>query len=276
MTTIKLIRIGRYDHQKTIIELPVSRLESLVEDLNWETRPDMGFPRNIVVMRDNPPPNEYEYEEDFFFPADERHTALFERLEATTFVTETYWEADDHGEYGAGRSAKKSNGLTYVESLLDWSSGYNHATATPDQIIKHLIQGILECDYTCWGGTLEDWKVEEMKREAKELENAAVWFSGVCGHPVGTMEYIRAAHNALDKAYSDREDEVNYEAKMERWMAHRYYGSGEEGYYADEDYIAEKSFERIEEIAGVLRFLETHCPLLYLATSRMQEQEQEE
>jgi hypothetical protein len=140
------------------------------------------------------------------------------------------------------------------------------------KMIQSNVSESFDCEY---GGTWaimteEEFMEEESEKERKSLEQSASWFAQECGHAVGSVEYVRAAQEALAMRERNMDNDCYGERKMERAAASRFSGQSSEDYWSDEDYIRSKHEDSIGEIASVLQWLETNCPLLML---KVQEQD---
>jgi len=156
--------------------------------------------------------------------------------------------------------------VVHINEVLDKS---------PDEILAMIQKDISDSFDPEYGGTWaimteEAYKEEASEKERKRLEQTASWFANECGHPVGSVEYVLAAQEALAKSEQDMMDECYGERRMERAAAARFCGQSSEDYWSDEDYIRDQHEERIAEVASVLQWLEINCPLLML---KVQEKE---
>lgn len=146
---------------------------------------------------------------------------------------------------------------------------------TPDEILAMVQRYISDSFDPEYGGTWavmteEAYVEEQSEKERKRLEQSASWFSHVCGHPVGSVEYVLAVQKAMAEREQDMMDDCYGERRMERAAAARFCGQSSEDYWSDEDYIRDQHEDHIFLLANVLQWLELNCPLLML---KVQEKE---
>lgn len=145
----------------------------------------------------------------------------------------------------------------------------------PDEILSTIQRDCSDSFDPEYGGTWaimteEAYREEASEKERKRLEETASWFANQCGHAVGSIEYVHAIQEAIERSQRDMEHDCYGERRMERAAAARFCGQSSEDYWSDEDYIRNQHEENIFLLANVLQWLEINCPLLML---KVQEKE---
>ncbi len=108
----------------------------------------------------------------------------------------------------------------------------------------------------------EEAKQTQAEEKRKKLEAIAAGFAVICGHKVGSREYVLAARAEIDKARYQRSRWNDAETRMEQWAACQFAGVGSSVYYEDLNFENSRFDARLDLMGEVLEWLEENCPLL--------------
>lgn len=114
-------------------------------------------------------------------------------------------------------------------------------------------------------GNQEEMEADEKEQEFKWLAQVAADFAASMNKPIGTMEFIEAIEEAIQNVEENRQYWNSGEARMERMMeASAYHGSayGSELFHDDNSFELGRLRNKENELRGILKWLETSCPLL--------------
>lgn len=201
------------------------------------------------------------YEDGEYFIYEEQLYDKLKQLQNTQIVTCHYWEGDWESEGGSSIEEKSAFQMIFGGSS-EWDT-WQIIEDSVEEIVSSLCESTNDCEYVGFCMTKEDYEKWEAEKLRKSLEQTAASFAAECGHPVGSVEYVNAAWDKLERAHSQKEMAFSGEAQMERFAACRFAGCSD-SYWSDEDYLQDKYNEPINQIGDVLQWLENNFPLLML------------
>lgn len=177
-------------------------------------------------------------------------------------------------EYGAQKWQDVKTISDIADSILEQyngRNGYEEVKKDVDSMLQNGdYHGIVEYfmslndEFVHGWDTMENQQKEEQRKYQLALEKCAKQFEHVCGHKVGTEEYVLAALAELDSEQSKYTEHFSGEAQMERYMDARFCGNTEH-FFDDEQYSSEHDFPNLTTMHDVVQYLEDNCALLMKA-----------
>jgi len=110
--------------------------------------------------------------------------------------------------------------------------------------------------------TLEEYKKKESESQRERLERVASSFARKHKVGMGSLEFIRAIHEEIERVECQREQWNNPEVRMEEYAACRFSGAGTDTYFDDLNYVNGQHDSNISELYAILDWLGECCPLL--------------
>ena len=202
------------------------------------------------------------YEDGEYFIYDEQLHDKLKQLQTIQIVTCHYWEGDWEEEGGHSIEEKSAFQMIFGGSDLDCDR-WQIIEDSIEEIVKDLTRNMNDCEYVGFCMTKKDHEKWEAAKLRKSLEQTAASFAAECGHPVGSIEYVNAAWDKLEKAEYEKEEAFSGEARMERFAACRFAGCSD-SFWSDEDYLQSKYNEPLNRLDDVIQWLDNNFPLLML------------
>jgi len=259
---MKLIKIQ--NGEMSVVEISDENCEEPCNGTTavFDKREITGGDWNPTGAANHPDSGKVIYRDGEYFIYEEQLHDKLKQLQTTQIVTCHYWEGDWENDGGSSLEEKSAFQMIFGGSGSEidrWSI----IEDSIEEIVTNLCEGTNDCDYVGFCMTKGEYDKMEAEKLRKSLEQTAASFAAECGHPVGSVEYVNAAWDKLEKAHYEKEVAFSGESQMERFAACRFAGCSD-SYWSDEDYLQDKYNEPINQIGDVLEWLENNFPLLML------------